>query len=642
MPTLPISILSLLAADKSVQGGNQPQESGDGFQSLLDVGGRAEGGVPDRSEDIGAARDDESDERMPDPTAVAVEVPTAIFAERDHGRYRNEEPVKQPEKISSANDAPAQDDVPQNAGNNINAAQAAEAKPQGQPEKETQAAVEAPSDAAVPAANDNAAAVQETSATAAVVVAAETPSDPLAAQLQDHIKQLSDALHALSVILQGLGGIVRQAVVQVSVHHSTTVSAAIATTASVTIPAATGEGQTPQAVTLPSVLPPGTLLEGQDADLVLPAFSSLQEKIAVPEGLVQRLQNMLQKLQSAGTAVAGAQAEITPDVALPAGELQSELSELRSDIGRLLLSLKPIAAKQTGVFQQLEAAGKTIDGTQTQLGKNIEALTAVLPKLKSQQAQAAVSAVIEGTNGTPKDNNNPVVKPELAAASALLPPVAAKTDVAPAQPNQPAVVQPVAASGVQPVAAETSPDTSSGGEQRNPDQNAAQSIFGIRSAGQAVAGSEADRATFGRILQHVASAPVQEQVTFHVKTALADGSSKIQIQLDPVELGKLEIKLDVAADGKTGVTITADNKSTLDALQRDMAGLQRALADAGLKTDSGSLSFNLRGGQQENHPSSHAAQSYRDAAPEEEEIVPLATLSRSYVVNLADGLDIRI
>src|SRR3546814_824286 len=41
-------------------------------------------------------------------------------------------------------------------------------------------------------------------------------------------------------------------------------------------------------------------------------------------------------------------------------------------------------------------------------------------------------------------------------------------------------------------------------------------------------------------------------------------------------------------------------RSTLDLLQRDARGLERALQEAGVKTDSGSLSFNLRG-QGQNH-----------------------------------------
>lgn len=169
------------------------------------------------------------------------------------------------------------------------------------------------------------------------------------------------------------------------------------------------------------------------------------------------------------------------------------------------------------------------------------------------------------------------------------------------------------------------------------------SITPLRTADAAQKDASVRAAPFARLLGQTAKAPVAEQVVFHIKTALADGSSRIRIQLEPADLGKLDIRLHVGADGKTGVNITIDNKSTLEMLQRDTQGLQRALADAGLTTDSGNLNFNLRGDQrQAQDQASQAAQSYQSALPEgEEEALPVAT-SRSYVINLTEGLDITI
>jgi flagellar hook-length control protein FliK len=41
--------------------------------------------------------------------------------------------------------------------------------------------------------------------------------------------------------------------------------------------------------------------------------------------------------------------------------------------------------------------------------------------------------------------------------------------------------------------------------------------------------------------------------------------------------------------------VTVDNRDTLELLKSDARGLERALRDAGLKADSGNLSFSLRG-----------------------------------------------
>jgi|GEM_PF-3047309 len=160
--------------------------------------------------------------------------------------------------------------------------------------------------------------------------------------------------------------------------------------------------------------------------------------------------------------------------------------------------------------------------------------------------------------------------------------------------------------------------------------------------------NEASKANFSQLVnrqEQMGRANVAEQVVFHVKTAVATGNSKISIQLHPEDLGKVDITLDIGANGKTGVNITADNKQTLDLLQRDSRGLERALAEAGLKADSGSLSFNLRGGQEEKNNEQNqfqAAGNYRKSQPEEE-ITPIATVTRSYIINhQPDGLDIKI
>lgn len=92
-----------------------------------------------------------------------------------------------------------------------------------------------------------------------------------------------------------------------------------------------------------------------------------------------------------------------------------------------------------------------------------------------------------------------------------------------------------------------------------------------------------------------------EQVKVHIQNALADGTRRMEIQLKPHELGRVDVRIDTDADGKSHVTVTADKRDTLEMLQRDARSLERALADAGLKADSNSLSFNLRGdeGQQQ-------------------------------------------
>ena len=89
--------------------------------------------------------------------------------------------------------------------------------------------------------------------------------------------------------------------------------------------------------------------------------------------------------------------------------------------------------------------------------------------------------------------------------------------------------------------------------------------------------------------------PVSEQISVHLTKAVQSGRDKMTIHLQPGELGRIEVRLDVGQDGTVKASFQVDQPATLDLLQRDQRGLEQALGDAGLKTDGGSLNFNLRG-----------------------------------------------
>ncbi|MCC7015712.1 MAG: flagellar hook-length control protein FliK [Rhodospirillales bacterium] len=89
-------------------------------------------------------------------------------------------------------------------------------------------------------------------------------------------------------------------------------------------------------------------------------------------------------------------------------------------------------------------------------------------------------------------------------------------------------------------------------------------------------------------------AEVLEQVSVTIQKAIKDGTDRITIQLRPAELGRIDVRIEVAGDGRTLVHVAADRSDTLDLLQRDARDLARALQDAGLRADTGSLQFSLR------------------------------------------------
>jgi flagellar hook-length control protein FliK len=138
-----------------------------------------------------------------------------------------------------------------------------------------------------------------------------------------------------------------------------------------------------------------------------------------------------------------------------------------------------------------------------------------------------------------------------------------------------------------------------------------------------------------------------EQVSLRITKAVESGDSRITLTLDPADLGKVEIKLNLNHGDRHGfVQVTADRPETLQMLKGDSRILERALNDAGIQTNSGSLSFNLRGdggGQaMQQQFADHQANQQRgfdsygnvialDAIEE-------MTTTREYRMNLADGM----
>ncbi len=87
---------------------------------------------------------------------------------------------------------------------------------------------------------------------------------------------------------------------------------------------------------------------------------------------------------------------------------------------------------------------------------------------------------------------------------------------------------------------------------------------------------------------------VATQVAVHVGKAAKAGLTRIDIALEPASLGKVEVRLDFERDGKISALFLADSREALEALRADARTLERALAEAGVKTDSASLDFGFR------------------------------------------------
>jgi flagellar hook-length control protein FliK len=72
-----------------------------------------------------------------------------------------------------------------------------------------------------------------------------------------------------------------------------------------------------------------------------------------------------------------------------------------------------------------------------------------------------------------------------------------------------------------------------------------------------------------------------------------NGKTQFDIRLDPPELGRLNVKLEVDGNGQTRTHLVVERGETLDMLTTDSRSLERALQQAGLKAEPGSVTFEL-------------------------------------------------
>lgn len=525
---------------------------------------------------------------------------------------------------------------------------------------------------------------------------ADNAQDADTAARQKKIReQLSDQLGDISQILQALIAALSNAQpsgAQTTAPGETTIPAASTSTApdlaalaallaappettaesetvTATADAATGQPAIPVSSTATLVIPAG-LQNTADSKTDLDLLKNLQS-------LLQKLQDSVQAVDPSPTpSVTATTAQNTPTPVITQAAPQAPATNLQAiaetvQQGVTALAQRFAATQATDDAKPEDSAplslpaGATVTTETTTAPVKPENLFAALKERIAQvrdrlqslnnenetvyaQAKTALQQQFEAAQASYKDS---VTAQALADASGQAPiAAAASTAAAPANaiPNTPSYfTAPPVAIVIAASTVENGTDSQTGQQQNQQQGEQRPAAITPASAGQAASTDTTGRSqapSFARALSHATiSLPLQEQVAFQVKTAISDGTSRIRIQLDPADLGKMDIKLTVDADGKTGVSIMVDSKSTLDLLQRDASSLTRALNDAGLSADSSSLSFNLRGGQQEGQQHNEQASStYKKAQPEEDEQPILGVTSRNYVVNLAEGLDIQI
>jgi flagellar hook-length control protein FliK len=150
--------------------------------------------------------------------------------------------------------------------------------------------------------------------------------------------------------------------------------------------------------------------------------------------------------------------------------------------------------------------------------------------------------------------------------------------------------------------------------------------------------------TFGpTTAPHPIAAPVPlASLAVEIAAAGQAGKQRFEIRLDPPELGRIDVRLELDRDGNVTTRITVERADTLDLLRRDAGQLERALQQAGLKTSDNALEFSLR--QQSFARDEHAAASTARLVVSDDDPASPETARHGYSrpLGLGGGLDIRV
>jgi flagellar hook-length control protein FliK len=142
------------------------------------------------------------------------------------------------------------------------------------------------------------------------------------------------------------------------------------------------------------------------------------------------------------------------------------------------------------------------------------------------------------------------------------------------------------------------------------------------------------------------SAPVPVSgLAMEIAASARSGKTRFEIRLDPAELGRIDVRIDIDRHGQMTSHLTVERPETLSMLRQDANQLQRALDNAGLSTGNGGLQFSLRDqssqGQNDGNPSNPNA---HRLVVGEEDSVPAIVAGRNYgrMLGSSGGIDIRI
>lgn len=373
--------------------------------------------------------------------------------------------------------------------------------------------------------------------------------------------------------------------------------------------------------------------------------------LLAPEGQAQdanALQNMPQNLKAlaekiAATLNGGTAAEANADIEAAAenGDIPAGLT---SDLSAMLVNILQ-NAEGTLPAEDISADAAAVDAALMPQGIDMQALAGMLNGMEpgaaantaastdSSEAADAETMLMQmmsarkGTAAADPLQNKEAPLQKAAAEDMPAPAPDAKQSSAKPLPQEQAPQQPAAAAGAQAQQGAAKTDTalqallaamtpesstlSAGGLGSGTGGGLGQGGFGQQGFGAsgdiAFGGmTTSGQTSFTQYMNTGATAqalPSQtsEMIAVQIQRNAAAKVDTFTLQLDPADLGRMDIELKFNHDGSLKAHLTVERPETLALLQKDASHLERVLQQSGLNTDGQSLSFDLRqqsGGQE--------------------------------------------
>ena len=140
------------------------------------------------------------------------------------------------------------------------------------------------------------------------------------------------------------------------------------------------------------------------------------------------------------------------------------------------------------------------------------------------------------------------------------------------------------------------------------------------------------------------------QLAAQISRKFNNGNKVFEIRLDPAELGKVNVKLELQPDQRVQAILTVERSETLNELQRTARELEKALNEAGLELSNDGLEFLLNdsgnepGFDEENGPDTYNIYTQTDDLEAQLEMIKEERNLTSYgfLLSQRDSVDLRI